>query len=146
MSPAKKAGAWYVHSKYRDFNKNINRYSFINSCMCINAALFKEVIYDENLFLDCVDYDFINMIRQVISKDIFYIMKNIEIYQNFSGVTSNTFESDLARFKIYVKDFRYYSKKWNKKNVSSILFKRALKLVLIHKNFIFFKILNTQTN
>ena len=146
MSPAKFTGRRYVHSRYDDFNKKIGNYSFINSCMCVNSIIFEKLKYDENLFLDCVDYDFVNTIRQYFTDEIFFVIEDYEIFQNFSGVTKNAFESDYTRFKIYLKDFRYFYKKWYRKSFYSekILLARAIKLSLIHRNFSFMKIYFTK--
>ena len=142
MSPSELKGKKYKHSKITDFNKSIEKYSFINSCMCINSTVFESVEYDENLFLDCVDHDFVKAVRKTFSGNVFFVMSELEIFQNFSGVTKNSFDSDIIRFKIYLKDARYFYKKWYKsaRSANISLFIRALKLSLQHKNFVFLKL------
>lgn len=146
MSPTKKKGLGFSHSKLVDFNKNVDNYSFINSGMCINSTIFESVHYDENLFLDLVDHDFVETVRQVYGNGLFYIIQNLEIFQNFSGVTKNSLQSDLTRFEILIKDQTYFYKK----NYDNILyskwklFLRALKLAIQHKNMAFFKLLGAK--
>lgn len=143
MSPTKKKGLGFSHSKLVEFNKNVDNYSFINSGMCINSTIFESVHYDENLFLDLVDHDFVETVRQVYGNGIFYIIQNLEIFQNFSGVTKNSLQSDLTRFEILIKDQTYFYKKNYDNIVYSKwkLFLRALKLAIQHKNMAFFKLL-----
>ncbi|MCQ2584360.1 MAG: hypothetical protein MJ185_02125 [Treponema sp.] len=108
--------------------------SFINSCMCINSIVFLNLKYDENLFLDCIDHDFIKSFKLNYSVDKIYVIENLVIHQEFSGVTRNTVLSDLKRYGIFVKDYRIYTKKWKLSNFQAEikLFYRALKLSLIH--------------
>jgi len=143
MSPSKKMGKKYVHSKQKDFNKLIKNYSFINSCMCINSKIFNSVQYDENLFLDLVDFDFIATVRNILGNDLFYVIQDTEIFQNFSGVTNNSYNSDFIRFQIFVKDMRYYHYKWHKTlfYANLFLFLRAVKLSILHRNLSFISIL-----
>lgn len=145
MSPSKIKGKKFVHSKIMNFNISIENYSFINSCMCINATVFDSVKYDENLFLDCVDHDFVKSVRRTFSDNLFYVITDMEVFQNFSGVTKNSLESDIVRFKIYIKDARYFYSKWYKNtfSIEVLLFLRALKLSFTHKTFVFLRHLLT---
>jgi len=142
MSPSILKGKKYIHSKITDFNRTIEEYSFINSGMCINSTVFESVKYDEKLFLDCVDHDFVKAVRKAFSKNVFYVISELELFQNFSGVTKNPCESDVKRFQIYLKDARYFYKKWYKsvRSANIYLLFRALKLSLQHKNFVFLKL------
>ena len=142
MSPSKIRGKKFIHSKFVDFNSCIEDYSFINSCMCINSTVFDFEKYDENLFLDCVDHDFVKTIRARGAGNLFYVISGLEIFQNFSGVTKNSLEADVNRFKIYLKDAQYFYKKWYKNAWSANLYMwlRALKLSIYHKNFVFLKL------
>lgn len=78
----------------------------INSGMAINLKLFKDYQYDENMFLDYIDYNFILDLRKRNAK--IHVM-NTEIYQSFSVETNNIF-SAKKRFKIKKKDLRYFYK------------------------------------
>lgn len=142
MSPSKISGEKFIHSKFVDFNSCIEDYSFINSCMCINSTIFDFNKYDENLFLDCVDHDFVKTVRGRWAENLFYVISELEIFQNFSGVTKNSLEADVNRFKIYLKDAQYFYKKWYKNAWSANLYMllRALKLSIHHKNFLFLKL------
>lgn len=145
MSPSKIKGKKIVHSKLKNYNEQIQNYSFINSCMCINSTVFNSVQYDENLFLDCVDHDFVKMVHEKFNNEIFYVIYDIEIFQNFSGVTKNSFSADFNRFRIYKKDLQYFNTKWyGKKSIANkILFSRAIKLSIQHKKFDFIKVFFT---
>lgn len=142
MSPAKIKGKKYSHSEKIDFNKHIEGYSFINSCMCINSTVFNAVQYDEKLFLDCVDHDFVKVVRRAFDKNLFYVIPDLMVFQNFSFVSNNSFESDLARFRIYLNDARYFYSKWYKelKTINISLLVRACVLTLRHKNLIFIRL------
>ena len=91
--------------------------------------------------MDFIDHDFVRMIRDKFSDEVFYVIKNIEIFQNFSGVTKNSFYTDYNRFKIYTKDLKYFYHKWyGRKYIARIkLFFRAMKLSVKHKKIDFFK-------
>lgn len=142
MSPSKIKGKKFVHSELCDFNNYLEDYSFINSCMCINAAVFKDMKYDENIFLDFADHDFVRAVRERYTHNIFHVVDSVQVYQNFSGVTKNPLQSDLTRFKIYLSDAYYYYEKWygTKKTAFFILLVRAMKLSFFHKNAEFLKI------
>ena len=115
----------------------IHNYSFINSGMCIKGSVVSKIKYDENLFLDFVDHDFIRQIKN--HNFTIGICYDIVLNQNFSGVTKNSFEQDFNRFKIFIKDAtRYYNKYFPKQNYKLILFKRTLKLTFIHRKLSFF--------
>lgn len=117
---------------------SINEYSFINSGMCIKGSVFLSIKYDESLFLDFVDHDFVRQIKN--HNFTIRICFDIVLNQNFSGVTKNSYEQDFNRFKIFIKDAKvYYSKYFPKKNFKIILLKRTLKLTLIHRKIDFIK-------
>ncbi len=143
MSPSRIKGKKYKHSKWTDFNTDIEKYSFINSCMCVNAAIFQDIQYDEGLFLDFVDHDFVNTVRSKYAKNVFFVINDFQVYQNFSGVTKNSIKFDFARFKIYVADaYRYYEKWYRSRSTAFfILLVRAMKLSFVHKRMRFLKLL-----
>lgn len=137
LSPCEKKRKKYHHITglenidYTDLSK----YSFINSGMCIKADVFHKISYDECLFLDFVDHDFVLSVFESGYK--VGICPDIILQQNFSGVTKNTFNSDKNRFMIYCKDASYFYKKRYKKSALGTVFLRALKLTYLHKNFFF---------
>ncbi len=142
MSPSLSRGVYNYHiQSIRDVKDElINEYSFINSGMCIKGSVFSKIKYDETLFLDFVDHDFVSQIKN--NKLKIGICYDVVLEQNFSGVTKNTFKQDINRFKIFIKDAKvYYSKYFSTKNIKIVLFKRTLKLTLIHRKFDFIKTL-----
>lgn len=78
----------------------------INSGMAVNLSIFKYYQYDENMFLDFIDYKFILDMRRKNTK--IHVM-NTEIFQSFS-VETNDISSAKNRFKIKKKDLRYFYK------------------------------------
>lgn len=143
MSPSRIQGKKYGHSKLTDFNIDIEKYSFINSCMCVNSLVFQDIRYDESLFLDFVDHDFVNAVRIKYAENKFYVINDLQVYQNFSGVTKNSVQSDFARFKIYISDAYWYYGKWykTKRGAFPLLLVRAIKLSIVHKRIRFLTLL-----
>lgn len=141
MSPSLSSGLKFKHIKsVEDVNqKNIPDYSFINSGMCIKGSVFEKVKYNENLFLDLVDHDFILSAKKANLK--IAICFDVVFKQNFSGVTKNSYNQDYSRFSIYMKDAKVFYRKWFNKNYKLILFLRAIKLCILHKKISFLKLL-----
>lgn len=140
MSPSTIRGKKSYHSTSQDFNINSEKFSYINSGMCINAPVFDKYQYDENLFLDMVDHDFVKTIRNDNElKDSFYVINELRIQQQFSGVTKNSFNSDKTRFEILCKDSNYFFKKWYGKSDYKMLLLRAVKLTVQHRKIYFLK-------
>ncbi|WP_296028650.1 glycosyltransferase [uncultured Treponema sp.] len=141
MSPSIVNGTKFRHiSSIPEINeKNISAYSFINSGMCIKRSVFEKIKYDENLFLDFVDHDFVLSAKKNRFK--IRICKEVVLNQNFSGVTKNTYNQDFSRFCIYMKDAKVFYKKWFGKSYKIILLPRAVRLCLIHKKLSFLLIL-----
>lgn len=79
--------------------------------MIIKTNIFKNIKYNEELFLDYVDHDFMRLIRNHNYKIL--IMKTI-INQNYSRYQLNDINSELFRFKIFIKDYKVYCKNCNK--------------------------------
>ena len=137
MSPSVVSGTKFRHiASISEINeKNIFAYSFINSGMCIKRSVFAKIKYDENMFLDFVDHDFVISAKKNGFK--IKICKEVVLNQNFSGVTKNTYKQDFSRFCIYMKDAKVFYKKWFDKSYKLVIFPRAIKLSLIHKNLSF---------
>ena len=81
----------------------LSDFSAINSGMVISLTLFKNYRYDENLFLDFVDHQFMKDMK----------MKNIQIMnayleQSFSGIETLATCDNNIRFRIFKKDSRYF--------------------------------------
>ena len=84
---------------------NLDYMSAINSGMVVSSRVYKKISYNEGLFLDCVDHDFMRMVRE--QKFSTYILKH-GIEQNFSRAEKPSLDSALFRFKLFKKDFRKY--------------------------------------
>ncbi len=106
------------------------RISAINSGMAVRLGLYEKYRYDEELFLDCIDHDFMYMCFEKGIK--IFIMKNIQIFQDFSGDGGQIRKEILKRYRIFSKDFRTYQKKYSNSRILTeiILFKRLSKILL----------------
>lgn len=103
--------------------------SGINSGMVINAKIFSEYRYNENLFLDFVDHNFIKDIKN--QGGLIRIMKNIVLNQKFSANSVDE-ESVKHRYQILKKDIKvFYSFSWKAKIYYYYLIsKRKIKLCI----------------
>ena len=81
----------------------------INSGMAVRTSLYNTYQYDETLFLDYVDHDFMRWCRE--HKKTFCIMQNVVLNQNFFTDSKPSRKAALSRYKIFSADFRAYSKK-----------------------------------
>ena len=109
----------------------------INSCMALHMKLFANLRYDENIFLDGVDHNFVLQMRQKGEK--------IKVFpyrceHAFSGVEKPPVKSALVRFRIYATDYRYILRN-HKCSYLRLVGKRAVKLTLQYKSLVFLKTL-----
>lgn len=120
---------------------------YINSGMIFSRVIANEVSYDETIFLDFVDYDFILKIREHFKSTLQEIPSGVNLIQNFSGITKNSKEKDLWRFELFVNDLMKFRENWPqfKFEIYFKLFKRALKLCMQHRDIDFLKKLFTVT-
>ena len=87
---------------------DLKKITAINSCSFIRMSVFKNIKYNENLFLDYVDHDFFRKARK---EKIKIKVLNEAVFQNFSRDEKNpNINSVLLRFKIYMEDFKKYCK------------------------------------
>ena len=93
---------------------DINNITAINSGMIVSLKYFENYRYDENLFLDYIDHDFMDSFKN--SKNKFVIADNIVINQNFFGMTVKDVKAKKVRYSLFKNDFIYYAKK-HKKNM-----------------------------
>lgn len=84
---------------------NINKITAINSGMVVKLEVYDLVKYNENIFLDYVDHDFM---KQVRNKKYDVKIMNSVIVQNYSRFQKNEIDSELTRFKIFLKDYKIY--------------------------------------
>lgn len=95
----------YKINKVNDINTLTDKtISAINSGLAISLAILKDYRYDENLFLDFVDYNFFLDMR---SKNAKIKIIGCELKQEFSAECGNKV-SQKIRFKIKKKDLRYF--------------------------------------
>lgn len=107
-----------------DGKEILKQFTAINSGMIIRLDVFKTYRYDENLFLDYVDHNFM---MDMQDKDIRVLDSKIQ--QNFSGNDVSNIEGSLTRFKIFKKDSKYFYRHNIRKYVFVVL-KRKLHLCM----------------
>lgn len=82
----------------------------INSGLWIHSKIF-DVIgkYDERLFLDMVDYWFMDVCKEHDVNKVLVVSGKVT--QDFSGNSFGSLRGSMIRYKIYRKDFKYYCKR-----------------------------------
>lgn len=103
---------------------------YINSGITFSKKIIERCKYNENLFLDFIDYEFLLQVRNYFGRELEEIPTNIMIIQDFSGGKLLSFENDFTRFQIFSKDLREFGKIWPsyKLVIYYILIKRCLHL------------------
>jgi len=76
----------------------------INSGMAIDMRIFADYRYDEKIFLDGVDHQFLYDCKD---RGITLCVFNYHCNHMFSGDAEASYSSAINRFRIYVKDYRY---------------------------------------
>ena len=77
---------------------NLNKFSIINSGLCVSVdAFYKCGGYNEKVFLDYSDHEFLRRFKRYYSKA--FILSNI-LYQNFSAKTDNK-EKSFLRLSLF---------------------------------------------
>lgn len=109
----------------------------INSGMAIKLNVFNNYCYDEHIFLDGVDHNFM--------KDMNTQGKMIKVFpyqcmHEFSGDNKPSMQSALTRFQIFVKDYRYIACK-NHVTCYYLLYKRTIHLCAQYRSMKFFSYL-----
>ena len=103
-------------------------YAF-NSGMLLPPGAVASCRYDKRLFLDCVDYSFLDEAKR---RNIPLRVVPVICEQQFSGAQRQNADQALARFRIYVRDMRIYHEK--DKTAGEIrLLKRALHLAFLYR-------------
>lgn len=109
-----------------------DRYAF-NSGMAVRMSVFRHVRYDERLFLDGIDYAFLQKCyQQGFEADVLPIVME----HGFSGTQRPEFAAALTRFRHYAADYSVVLAD-NPKGYRYLVGKRALHLALIYKKFTF---------
>lgn len=105
----------------------------VNSGLVIHSSIFDVVgLFDENLFLDMIDYHFMENLKLKEVNEICIVNGRIE--QSFSGENSGGWKSDIYRFRILKKDIKYFYR-IHKKNffvMYFILVKRIFHIFLLN--------------
>ncbi len=87
----------------------LHKFNAINSCLAVKSEIYKNYRYDESLFLDMVDQNFFDDLREQNYK---FGVLNIEIHHNFSQREDDiNIASMNSRLKIRIKDLMTYAKK-----------------------------------
>ena len=118
-------------------NYNGEALSAINSCMAVSTDIFKDFRYDENIFLDGVDHNFVVEMRKKGEKLKVFPFRCEHM---FSGVEKPPMASALNRFKIYAKDYGYILKA-DRLSYLKLVGKRAISLCIKYKTPIFLRYL-----
>lgn len=107
----------------------------INSGMAIKLNVFDNYCYDEHIFLDGVDHNFMrdmNIQKRMIKVFPYRCM------HEFSGDSKPSMQSALTRFQIYVKDYRYIACKNHVACYFYLLCKRTMHLCVQYRSMKFF--------
>lgn len=84
-----------------------NKFNAINSCLAVRLKAYKDYVYDEGLFMDCVDTKLFDDFRE---KKLNFFVLPVKIYQNFFQRSDNKdIQKYWNRFRIRIKDTLYYS-------------------------------------
>lgn len=121
--------------------EDVNNISIINSGMCVSLNAFYNVGgYNENVFLDYSDHEFVRRFKKKYSS--VYILPQ-KAYQDFS-VKSDNRESALARYKLLCQSIRGCERENLKDNFwfAFVVTKRALSLCMSLRSLIPLKILH----
>lgn len=114
-----------------------NDLSAINSGMAIDLSVFDGYRYDENIFLDGVDHNFMTDMRQ---KGVGVTVFEYRCNHAFSGAERPSKEAAHTRFGIYSKDYAYILKD-DKLSYLRLVGKRAIKLCIQYKTFAFLRMI-----
>lgn len=107
----------------------------INSGMAIDFSLFKHYRYDENIFLDGIDHQFI---RDMVSAGQKLSAFSYRCYHAFSGNELPPKSSAVTRFRIFANDQRYILRN-RKATYCFLVGKRALRLCLQYRTLEFLR-------
>lgn len=138
LSPSRLYLTCLSHPSSKPKDIDCKQLTAINSGMVIKCSVYNEIKYNEKLFLDFVDHDFIRKLKSINAN---IIVANCKIYQRYSNDEKSTLSSAINRFNIYVKDFHVYCCECNKESIFRLyIFKHALQLALRYHTLIFLKI------
>lgn len=104
----------------------------INSGMIVSLKVYQDIQYNENLFLEYIDHDFIRQVKE--KKYSIHILQQ-EVQQNFS-IFENDKDSAKTRYFLLKKDLDvFYDKSWQQRILyKSILWKRKIRAIMQYKD------------
>lgn len=112
-----------------------NNFTAINSGMVVRRNVYDIVRYDQGLFLDCIDHDFM---KQITKHGFNVEIMDSKINQSYSRNEKPALKSALTRFRIYKKDFKYYCNKYGGMRFYRLsIAKLTIKNVLTYKSLKF---------
>jgi len=112
--------------------------SAINSGMAVRLSLYDNYRYDESIFLDYVDHDFMRWCR--LNGRSMQIMDDVQLFQNFFAEGNSSYAAVKHRMKIYCKDIRVYEAKCGKHRLFTEWD------LLKHCHYQYYKIMRTRLN
>ena len=144
LSPCRRKGSRFVPCvSDTPGEEELQEAFFINAGLAFRKTVFEdpEIRYDEQLFLDFVDFDLLCRVRtRARSKVRFGLLPGIVLQQQFSGTERRTAEQDLERFRHFVHDGRIFYERWYGKSAAeSAVRTRALRLAAKHRDIRFLK-------
>lgn len=127
ISPAQKNGI-LIHSPH-SIDELSPGFSAINSGMAVRLDYFGNYRYDENLFLDYIDHDFMEDFNK--SGEKAEVVRDVVLRQEFFAATNKDKKAARKRYRIFKKDFLYFVKKhgYNKLIAVIVLLKRKLRSI-----------------
>ena len=146
LSPCRRKGSRFVpYTSDISGTGELQNAFFINTGLAFRRSVFEdpEIRYDEQLFLDFVDFDLICRLRtRNRNKVLFGLLPGAALQQQFSGAEQRTPEQDLNRFRHFVHDGRLFYERWYGKGAAeSAIRSRALRLAAKHRDMRFLKML-----
>lgn len=114
---------------------------YINSGMVADLHVFESVSYDTGLFLDYVDNDFWQSCYAAGMGNRLRYAPAMRIVQDFSGSQRRGIDVDERRYAGFVRDGRYYYRKWNGRNAGLDMWIRCLHLCVMYRSLRFLRIM-----
>lgn len=115
----------------------VETWSAINSCMTVALRLFDGYRYDEHIFLDGVDHQFVEDMR---ARGVTLTLIDYACRQTFSGDERPPLQSALTRFSIFARDEAYILRE-RRADYWRVAGRRALKLTAQYRTGAFIRTL-----
>jgi len=149
LSPCRRKGSRFVPCESDAPGKEaLQEAFFINTGLAFRKEVFAdpEIRYDEQLFLDFVDFDLLCRLRtRARTKICFAQLPGVVLQQQFSGTEKRTAEQNLERFRHFVQDGRTFYERWYGRGMAERAVRsRALRLAVKHRDIRFFQFLKNR--